>query len=183
MTSCSIVFKKSDAVNLGAVTLWQEKYGFLRPSFRFAIIFIFNVLAACLAFWGMYSEEEFEILGAIVFIVLQTLVFTFLIDKTLKTKIVPEMAKNADLRIRACSDKTEVTLRDEDFEVKTQYKKINYFYDEVKKCFDMGTFSIIVVDEYAYPIIISYISLTEGDREAFSAILKEKLQEKYERGV
>ena len=183
MTSCSIVFKKSDAANLGAVTLWQEKYGFLKPSFRFILFFIFNIVAACLTFSAMYFEEGFEPLGAIVFIVLQTLVFTFLIDKTLKTKIIPEMAKNADLRIRACSDKTEITLRDEDFEVKTQYKKINYFYDEVKKCFDMGTFSIIVIDEHAYPVIISYISLTEGDREAFSAVLKEKLQDKYERGV
>ena len=183
MTSCSIVFKKSDAVNIKAVTLWQEKYGMLKASFRFAIIFVFNVIAACLAFFAMGFEEDFDIMGKIIFIVLQTLVFSFLIDKTLKTKIVPEMAKNADLRIKACSDKTEVTLRDEDFEVKTQYKKTNYFYDEVKKCFDMGTFSIIVVDEYAYPIIISYISLTEGDREAFSAVLKEKLQEKYERGV
>ena len=183
MTSYSIVFKKSDAVNVGAVTLWQQKYGMLKTSFRFAVIFVFNVIAACLSFLVMNFEEGFEPLGAVVFIVLQTLVFSFLIDKTMKTKIVPEMSKNADLRIKACSDKTEVTLREEDFEVKTQYKKINYFYDEVKKCFDMGTFSIIVIDEYAYPIIISYISLTEGDREAFSAILKEKLQEKYERGV
>lgn len=183
MTSYSIVFKKSDAVNVGAVTLWQQKYGMLKTSFRFAIIFIFNVIAACLSFFAMYFEEGFEPMGSVIFISLQTLFLSFIIDKTIKTKIIPEMAKNADLRIKACSDKTEITLRDEDFEVKTQYKKINYFYDEVKKCFDMGSFSIIVVDEYAYPIIISYISLTEGDREAFSAVLKEKLQEKYERGV
>ena len=183
MTSYSIVFKKSDAINNQAVDLWQKKYGMLRTSFRFALIFIFNVLAACLTFSAMYFEEGFEILGVIIFIAIQTLAFTFIIDRTLKTKIVPEMSKNADLRIKACSDKTEITLRDEDFEVKTQYKRINYFYDEVKKCIDMGNFCIIVIDEYAYPIIISYISLTEGDKDAFSALLKEKLQEKYESGV
>lgn len=183
MTSYSIVCKKNDIVNAQAVTLWQEKYGMLRTSFRFALIFIFNVLAACLTFFAMYFEEDFDPMGAVIFIVLQVLVFSFLIDKTLKTKIVPEMAKNTDLRIRKCSDKTEITLRDEDFEVKTQYKKINYFYDEVKKCFDRGNFCMIVIDEYAYPIVISYNSLTEGDRESFSLILKEKLQEKYERGV
>ncbi len=183
MTSYSIVFKKSDAVNVQAISLWQEKFGMLRTSFRFAVIFIFNVIAALLSFLSMYFEKDFDLIGTILFVILQTAVFTFMIDRTLKTKIVPEMAKNADLRIKACSDKTEITLREEDFEVKTQFKKSNYFYSEVKRCFDRGNFCIIVVDEYAYPIVISYISLEEGEKESFSALLKEKLQEKYESGV
>ncbi len=183
MASYSIVFKKSDAVNVQAVTLWQEKYGILRTSFRFALIFIFNIFAAGLSFFSMYFEKDFDPVGTVLFVILQTFVFTFMIDRTLKAKIIPEMAKNADLRIKKCSDKTEITLREEDFEVKTQYKKSNYFYSEVKRCFDRGNFCIIVVDEYAYPIVISYISLTEGEKESFSALLKEKLQDKYERGV
>ena len=167
MTSYSIVFKKSDIANVQAVTLWQEKYGMLRTSFRFAVIFIFNVIAACLSFFSMYFEKDFDLIGTILFVILQTVVFSFMIDRTLKTKIVPEMAKNADLRIKACSDKTEVTLREEDFEVKTQFKKINYFYSEVKRCFDMGSFCIIVIDEYAYPIIISYIIYKKIFKYAF----------------
>ena len=42
---------------------------------------------------------------------------------------------------------------------------------------------MIVVDKYAYPLVIPFISVTEGDKDAFRAILQEKLQEKYERGV
>lgn len=183
MTSNSIVFRKNESVNRQAVELWQEEYGILRTSYRFAVTFTFNLFVAFLSFFSMYFEKDYDPIGTVLFVILQTILFTFMINRTIKNRIVPEMAKNADYRIKECSDKTEITLREEDFEIKTQYKKTNYFYDEVERCFDRGNFCIIIVDKNSYPVIISYISLVEGEREAFSAVLKEKLQEKYERGV
>lgn len=183
MTSYSVVFRKNEIINQKAIRLWQEKYGMLKLNYRFIITFIFCLIAAILTFITMSFEEGFTPLGSVIFICLQTLVFTHMINKVIKDKIVPEMGKNTDFRIKACSDETEITLREEDFEIKTQYKKTNYFYSEVLSCHDREDFCMIVVDEYAYPLVISYNSLVEGDKEAFSAILKEKLQEKYERGV
>ena len=183
MMSNSIVFKKNENINLRAVELWQEKYGVLRTNYRFFLTFGLCLLVAFFSFFSMYFEEDYTTVGTFLFVALQTLVFTYMINRTIKVKIVPEMAKNADLRIRECSDKTQITLRENDFEIKTQYKKTNYFYDEVERCFDMGDFCVIVVDRYAYPVIIPFISLVEGEKEAFSALLEEKLQGKYERGV
>lgn len=183
MTSNSIVFKKNESVNLQAVTLWQEKYGILKTNYRFILTFGFCLIVGFLSFFSMYFEEDYTTVGTLLFVALQTLVFTYMINRTIKVKIVPEMAKNTDYRIKECSDKTEITLRENDFEIKTQYKKTNYFYDEVERCFDMGNFCMIVVDKYAYPVVIPFISLVEGEKEAFSSLLEEKLQEKYERGV
>ena len=183
MTSYSIVFRKNESINRKAVALWQEEYGMLRFSYRFPITFIFCFVAAIFTFVALFFEEDFSKVGTLVFICLQTLVFTHFISKLIKDKIVPELSKNTDFRIKACSEETEITLREEDFEIITQYKKTNYFYDEVISCHDREDFCVIVVDEHAYPLIISYNSLVEGEKEAFSALLEEKLQEKYERGV
>lgn len=183
MTSYSVVFKKSESCNLSAVKIWQEKYGILKPAFLFTLCFLINIFAALLSFFSMYFEKDFDEIGTFLFVILQTLVFTFMIVRTIKGKIIPEMAKNMDLKIKECSDRTQITLREEDFEIKTQYKKTNYFYSEAERCFDNGTYCMIVVDKYAYPVVISYISLVEGEKEAFSALLKEKFGDKYERGV
>ncbi len=183
MTAYSIVFRKNENINQKAVALWQEEYGMLRMPYRFSITFSFCLFVAIFSFLSMFFEDDFSTVGTLLFVCLQTLVFTHMINRTIKDKIVPEMAKNTDFRIKACSDETEITLREEDFEIKTQYKKTNYFYNEVLSCHDRENFCVIVVDEHAYPLIIPYISLVEGEKEAFSAILKEKLQEKYERGV
>ena len=183
MTSYSIVFRKNESINRKAVALWQEEYGMLRTYYRFTLTFNFCFIAGMLTLFVTVIEENFNKVGTLIFICLQTLIFTHMINKVIKDKIVPEMSKNTDFRIKACSDETEITLREEDFEIKTQYKKTNYFYDEVISCHDRENFCVIVVDEHAYPLIIPYISLVEGEKEAFSAILEEKLQEKYERGV
>lgn len=181
MNSYSIVFRKNDSCNLYAVRRWQREYGILQPHVISILTFSINLVAALLVFFAVSFEQDFNVVSALVFILMQTILFTFIADRTIKTKIVPEMAK--EFRIKECSDKTEVTLREEDFEIKTQYKKTNYFYDEVEACFDEGNFCMIVVDKYAYPLVIPFISVTEGDKDAFRAILQEKLQEKYERGV
>jgi len=183
MTAYSIVFRKNESINQKAVALWQEKYGILKTGFRFSLTFVFCLVVALLSFFSMFFEDDYTTIGTLLFVCLQTVVFTYMINRTIKDKIVPEMAKNADFRIKACSDETEITLRDEDFEIKTQYKKTNYFYNEITSCHDREDFCLIVVDEHTYPLIISYNSLVEGEKEAFSAMLKEKLQEKYERGV
>lgn len=183
MTPHSIVFKVNDRCNLEAFYVWQKKYGILRTKFVFLLCFVINAFAAVLTFFSMYLEESFSIIKAVLLILLETALFTFIIIRTLREKIVPEMAKNCDLRIKSCSDKTQVTLRENDFEIKTEYKKTNYFYDEIKYCFDKGTFALIVIDEYAYPIIIPLISVEKGSKDTFSSILREKLGGKYERGV
>lgn len=183
MTPYSIVFKKDERCNLGAVTLWQKKYGILKGRFIFTLCFLINFFAALLTFFSMYLEEDYNAFGTMIFVILEIILFTYIIVRTLRAKIIPEMAKNCDCRIRECSDKTQITLRENDIEIKTQYKKTNYFYDEIEHCFDKGTFAAIIVDRHTYPVVVPFISLEEGSKETFSAILKEKLQEKYERGV
>jgi hypothetical protein len=164
-----------------AVRRWQREYGILQPHVLTILTFSINLIAAILTFFAASFEKDYNLVSVLIFILMQTILFTFIMDKTIKTKIVPEMAK--EFRIKECSDKTEITLREEDFEIKTQYKKTNYFYSEVEACFDEGTFCMIVVDKHAYPLVIPFISLTEGDKDAFRVLLQEKLLDKYERGV
>lgn len=183
MTQNSIVFSFNERCSIEAFKLWQKRDGIMRKSYLFLLCSAINLCAAVLTFLSMYFEEEFSVLKAVLLILLETVLLTFLTVRTVKEKIVPEMAKNSDIRFKNYSDKTQITLREEDFEIKTEYKLTNYYYDEIKYCVDKGNFCFIVIDEHVAPIVIPFISTQKGSKDNFSAFLKDKLGEKYERGV
>ncbi len=178
MTPNSVVFKKDDRCTYNGMVLWQEKYGILKKSYLFCLCLVINIFGAVLSFLSMYFEEDFDLIGTILFVILEVFVFSFMTVRIVKGRIVPEMIRNSSGSLGTQDNKTEVTLRDEDFEIKTPYRRTNYFYDEVYDYFNMGSYIVLVIDKHVEPIIVPLNNLLEGRKEEFSLLLNEKLKGK-----
>lgn len=183
MEQTSLIFSQSEACTREAFVCWQKRNGILRKPYLFLICFLIDLFAGALTLGSMFLEEEFDIIAAVLLIAVQTVFFTFMTIRTISRRIVPELAKSYDLRFRKYSDKTQITLFEDNFEIKTEYRKTNYYYDEVKYCVEKYNFCMIVVDEYVSPVIIPLIFAEKGKKEEFLSVLREKLKDKYERGV
>ena len=174
MTPYGIVYRDNPYALQKSVEIWQKKFGvYNAPVFikiggiSAVILLIVNLL---LGF--SYSENFLAYIST--FIIMLVLTFV-LIYTVVKNTYIKQMALTNTQK-----DEKQIVLYDDRLEYGTGYTKAVYYYSDVAYCCESGDVITIITDTAAIPLSVQKSSISKGDYQEFSRILRLTAGAKYE---
>jgi len=173
MLPYGIIIKQNRAAMQQSVSLWQKKYGILKP-----INFIKSSFPVILLFMPVYFaaeyllSKEFNIYNFLYALLIDIVLICFFMYTTaMKT------AREYAAAIK--EQRMQFVLKEDVIEITTEFSKTVIPYDKIDYCFEKDFLVTLIFDKYDFPFSIPKTCIEKGSYDLFVNILKSKIPDRY----
>lgn len=175
MLPYGIIIKQNRLVLQQSLTVWQKKYGLLRPEkFVFSAIPFVSVFAIVYAIVNVVFETSFS-------------PFTFFIGLFMNMGLVALLIYLTSLRtvreyaLSTKEENVQLVLTEDALEITTEFSKEVVPYGEIDLCYEKNFLLTVITDKNAFPLSVSKMHFVKGNYDIFVSLLKSKIPDRYEK--
>ena len=175
MLPYGIIIRQNRLVLQQSLTVWQKKYGILKPG-----KFIASVIPVLCAFAVLFSaasvifEKDFSVLTLLTGLGMNTVFVAFLMFLS-ALKTVREYAATAK------EEKIQLVLKEDNLEITTEFTKEIIPYSEIDLCYEKNFLLTVIYDKNSFPLSVSKMHFVKGSYDIFVSLLKSRIPDRYEK--
>lgn len=175
MLPYGIIIKQNRLILQQSLTLWQRKFGLLRPGKFIAsslpLVCVFTVFYSLAI---VISEKEFSLMSLITGVVMNVVFVAFLMYLS-AVKTVREYAAATK------EENIQLVLKEDELEITTEFSRETVPYSEIDLCYEKDFIVTLITDKNSFPLSISKMHFVKGNYDVFVSLLKSRLPDRYEK--